>query len=137
MKGKLVIEFDDMKDLLSQLCVLVDTQKSNKFQATTTVVSDNTPKTIPHPKGLAETTQHEETHEDPQDTPQESVDTPSKAEETSGVVLSLEEIESAEYDKLLEFCRQNPEIGVDAEKSQPPFFRKRVEMKIRTFLETQ
>lgn len=134
MKGKLVIEFDDMKDLLSQLSVLlVDTRKSDKFQATTTVVSDDTPKTTPPPKGLAETAQHKE----PQDTPQESVDTSSKAEETSGVVLSLEELESAEYDKLLEFCRQNPEIGVDAEKSQPPFFRKRVEMKIRTFLETQ
>ena len=51
--------------------------------------------------------------------------------------LTLEMLGTAPYRDLLVFCEHNPEVGVDVSKCQAAFFRKLVEMKIKTYLETK
>jgi hypothetical protein len=51
--------------------------------------------------------------------------------------ITLENLATAPYPELLAFCECTPEVGVDVSKSQPPFFRKLVEMKIKTYLESK
>ena len=59
------------------------------------------------------------------------------APEQSIPALTLETLATAPYPELLAFCEHTPAVGVDASKSQPEFFRKWVEMKIKTYLETK
>ena len=51
--------------------------------------------------------------------------------------LTLETLADAPYRDLLVFCEHNPAVGVDVSKCQAAFFRKLVEMKIKTYLETK
>lgn len=51
--------------------------------------------------------------------------------------LTLEMLADAPYRDLLVFCEHNPAVGVDVSKCQAAFFRKLVEMKIKTYLETK
>jgi len=62
---------------------------------------------------------------------------PEKAPETVTETLTLETLADAPYPELLAFCERNPGVGVDVAKSQPAFFRKFVEMKVKTYLETK
>lgn len=82
--------------------------------------------------------------EQPTQPTKESPETPAEkhpagAAATAGeqqVALTLETLGTAPYDDLLKFCEQNKVVGVDVEKNRQPFFRKLVEMRIRTHLET-
>ncbi len=51
--------------------------------------------------------------------------------------LTLETLATAPYPELLAFCEHTPAVGVDVSKCQAAFFRKLVEMKIKTYLETK
>ena len=51
--------------------------------------------------------------------------------------LTLETLATAPYPDLLAFCEHTPAVGVDVSKCQAAFFRKLVEMKIKTYLETK
>ena len=51
--------------------------------------------------------------------------------------LTLETLADAPYPELLAFCESTPAVGVDVSKCQAAFFRKLVEMKIKTYLETK
>lgn len=51
--------------------------------------------------------------------------------------LTLETLADAPYRDLLAFCEHTPAVGVDVSKCQAAFFRKLVEMKIKTYLETK
>lgn len=51
--------------------------------------------------------------------------------------ITLETLADAPYPELLAFCEHNPAVGVDVSKCQAAFFRKLVEMKIKTYLETK
>ena len=59
------------------------------------------------------------------------------APEQSIPALTLETLATAPYPDLLVFCEHNPAVGVDVSKCQASFFRKLVEMKIKTYLETK
>ena len=59
------------------------------------------------------------------------------ASEQNTPALTLETLATAPYPELLAFCKHTPAVGVDVSKSQPEFFRKLVEMKIKTYLETK
>jgi len=50
---------------------------------------------------------------------------------------TLETLADAPYPELLAFCEHTPAVGVDVSKCQAAFFRKLVEMKIKTYLETK
>lgn len=51
--------------------------------------------------------------------------------------ITLENLGTAPYPELLAFCKSNPEVGIDVSNSQQEFFRKYVEIRIKTFLETK
>jgi len=51
--------------------------------------------------------------------------------------LTLENLATAPYPELLAFCDAHPEVGVNTETSKASFFRKLVEHKIKTYLETK
>lgn len=51
--------------------------------------------------------------------------------------ITLETLANAPYPELLAFCERNPGVGVDVAKCQATFFRKFVEMKVKTYLETK
>ena len=57
--------------------------------------------------------------------------------EQSIPALTLETLATAPYPELLAFCEHTPAVGVDVSKCQAAFFRKLVEMKIKTYLETK
>ena len=59
------------------------------------------------------------------------------APEQSIPALTLETLATAPYPDLLAFCEHTPAVGVDVSKCQAAFFRKLVEMKIKTYLETK
>ena len=59
------------------------------------------------------------------------------APEQSIPALTLETLATAPYPDLLAFCEHTPAVGVDVSKCQAAFFRKLVEMKIKTYLETE
>lgn len=59
------------------------------------------------------------------------------APEQSIPALTLETLANAPYPDLLAFCEHTPAVGVDVSKCQAAFFRKLVEMKIKTYLETK
>ena len=59
------------------------------------------------------------------------------APEQSTPALTLETLATAPYSDLLAFCEHTPAVGVDVSKCQAAFFRKLVEMKIKTYLETK
>ena len=59
------------------------------------------------------------------------------ASEQSIPALTLETLATAPYPDLLAFCEHTPAVGVDVSKCQATFFRKLVEMKIKTYLETK
>lgn len=65
----------------------------------------------------------------------ETVATPTPEQNTPAI--TLETLANAPYPELLAFCERNPGVGVDVFKCQQAFFRKLVEMKIKTFLETK
>ena len=57
--------------------------------------------------------------------------------EQNAPALTLENLCTAPYPELLAFCEHTPAVGVDVSKCQAAFFRKLVEMKIKTYLETK
>lgn len=57
--------------------------------------------------------------------------------EQNAPAITLETLANAPYPELLAFCEHNPGVGVDVSKCQQAFFRKLVEMKIKTFIETK
>jgi hypothetical protein len=57
------------------------------------------------------------------------------ADETPPV--TLETLGEVEYPVLLAFCKSNPGVGLDVSKCQHEYFRKMVEMRVKTFLETK
>jgi hypothetical protein len=59
------------------------------------------------------------------------------APEQNTPALTLETLATAPYPDLLAFCEHTPAVGVDVSKCQAAFFRKLVEMKIKTYLETK
>ena len=59
------------------------------------------------------------------------------APEQNAPALTLETLATAPYPELLAFCESTPAVGVDVSKCQAAFFRKLVEMKIKTYLETK
>ena len=59
------------------------------------------------------------------------------APEQSIPAITLETLATAPYPDLLAFCEHTPAVGVDVSKCQAAFFRKLVEMKIKTYLETK
>ena len=59
------------------------------------------------------------------------------APEQNVPTLTLETLADAPYPELLAFCEHTPAVGVDVSKCQAAFFRKLVEMKIKTYLETK
>lgn len=77
----------------------------------------------------------EETTSTPE--PEKTPETVTKTPETVTETLTLETLADAPYPELLAFCERNPGVGVDVAKSQPAFFRKLVEIKVKTFLETK
>jgi len=60
-----------------------------------------------------------------------------EAEAPTALEVTLENLCTASYPELLAFCEHNPAVGVDVSKCQAAFFRKLVEMKIKTYLETK
>ena len=68
---------------------------------------------------------------------EESNPVPEAAPEQSIPALTLETLATAPYPDLLAFCEHTPAVGVDVSKCQAAFFRKLVEMKIKTYLETK
>ena len=51
--------------------------------------------------------------------------------------ITLETLANAPYPELLAFCKSNPGVGLDVSKCQHEYFRKMVEIRIKTFLETK
>ena len=51
--------------------------------------------------------------------------------------LNLENLATEPYPELLAFCTRHPEVGVNVAMCQPAFFRKLVECKIKTYLESK
>lgn len=51
--------------------------------------------------------------------------------------VTLDTLTTVDYSVLLAFCDQHPEVGVVTEKCKPTFFRKLVECKVKTYLETK
>ena len=51
--------------------------------------------------------------------------------------ITLENLGTAPYPELLAFCKSNPGVGLDVSKCQHEYFRKMVEIRIKTFLETK
>lgn len=161
-KGKLIIEFDDAADLRRQLQMLMygaewmgkaaptppaplvpltpeqqDINPSSPrgvlgivgmdMQAERTAPAEPVPEAPKAPEPAKEP-------EKPAEKPAEASPTPPAAGDQ--VALTLETLGTAPYDDLLKFCEQNKVVGVDVEKNRQPFFRKLVEMRIRTHLET-
>jgi len=69
------------------------------------------------------------------DEPKAAVSTP--PEEQNAPTVTLENYTTVPYPALLEFCILHPEIGVDASKCGPSFFRKLVETRVKNFLESK
>ena len=63
--------------------------------------------------------------------------TPAPEQNVPVPTLTLETLATTPYPDLLVFCEHNPAVGVDVSKCQASFFRKLVEMKIKTYLETK
>ena len=63
--------------------------------------------------------------------------TPASEQNVPVPTLTLETLANASYPELLAFCEHTPAVGVDVSKCQAAFFRKLVEMKIKTYLETK
>lgn len=51
--------------------------------------------------------------------------------------ITLETLANAPYPELLAFCKNNPGVGLDVSKCPHEYFRKMVEIRIKTFLETK
>lgn len=51
--------------------------------------------------------------------------------------ITLETLANAPYPELLAFCKSNPGVGLDVSKCQHEYFRKMVEIRIKTYLETK
>jgi hypothetical protein len=51
--------------------------------------------------------------------------------------ITLETLANAPYPELLAFCKSNPGVGLDVSKCQHEYFRKYVETKVKTYLETE
>jgi hypothetical protein len=51
--------------------------------------------------------------------------------------ITLETLANAPYPELLAFCKSNPGVGLDVSKCQHEYFRKYVETKVKTYLETK
>jgi len=51
--------------------------------------------------------------------------------------VTLETLSTVEYSILLAFCDAHPEVGVNTATCQAAFFRKLVEHKVKTYLETK
>lgn len=71
----------------------------------------------------------------PEEPPQEMPKT--VPDGAAGPDITLETLATVPYPELLHFCERNPEVGVDVSKSQPSFFRKLVEMRVKAYLETK
>ena len=54
--------------------------------------------------------------------------------EAAGIELDPDKLGSVPYEVLLNFLRQHPEIGMNADKCGPSFFRDTVEHKIKVYL---
>lgn len=63
---------------------------------------------------------------------QEDVTVPAHMED-----VTLDNLTTVDYPVLLSFCDRHPEVGVVTEKCKPTFFRKLVECKVKTYLETK
>lgn len=51
--------------------------------------------------------------------------------------LTVDTLPAAAWADLLAFCKDHPEVGVNAEKCTAPFFRPMVEMRIKNYLLTK
>lgn len=61
---------------------------------------------------------------------------PPEKSEAAKVDVTLENLSGAPYEALLAFCEQNPGVGINVKMSQPTYFRKTVEHRIKAFLTT-
>ena len=70
-------------------------------------------------------------------TPEQAAPQPPPPAGQDAPALTLETLGNAPYPELLAFCDAHPEVGVNTATCQAAFFRKLVEMKIKTYLETK
>lgn len=160
-KGTLTIEFDGVADLARQLRLLAAGAALLDIEAPVVVprtTDDNTPTTtervqIGKPDSLCPTAETEERSQTvtqssqatavvaPQEPAKDMASSaapqqPPEKSEAAKADVTLENLSGVPYEALLAFCEQNPGVGINVKMSQPTYFRKTVEHRIKAFLTT-